>query len=106
MIVSAVTADLRGWSSNIVSCLGLVVTLGLRVRLNMKKRARRMVAITNIVGAEGSKVEAFDSCALLGDSKDGLEGNVCSLSSGPGGLGRTTGMMQDRYVRYVTPRLS
>lgn len=72
----------------------------------MKKRAKRMVAITNIVGAGCSKVESFDSCALLGDSKDGLEGNICSLSSGPGGFGRTTGMMEDRCVWYVLPQLS
>lgn len=101
-VVADVTAGLRGWSADmlkyggVMSCLGLVSILGLRVRLNMKNRARRMVAITNIVRAEGSKAEVYGSSGLLDGSKSGGEGDVGSMSSGPGGLGRSTGIIKAR----------
>lgn len=72
----------------------------------MKKIARRMVAITNIVGDGRPKGEAFGSCALLDGSKDGLESDVCSLSFELGGLGRSIDMTKNGYVRYVLLQVS
>jgi len=106
-VTSGANADLSDWLldvskyGRVKSCLGMASILGLRVCLNMRKRARRMVAITNNVRAWRSRVDIPGSCALPDGSKGGREGDMASLSSGLGGLGRSTGMMRDGYVGYV-----